>query len=245
LGAALFLTVNSYAQETRNIVVSVDGGDPVEVPLEVTQDGKVINWSFFGELAIGGDDGAILTGLNVTADPDPFLGYAIGVVDIGAPSVFGFAFGTPIVPTGPPSDVSVGFSASLTDGGNGAISITPVAPGVPVDGDGITEIHVANDGFPLTNDGHDLGPGAAFVGAPGGAFVHGPFNESGTIGGGPWTWMQLDVNFAGSGGNDFYGLTGSLLKVQGTVPEAGSTLLLTMLGLAGCAVSRRLRLFTK
>jgi len=238
LGAALFLTVNSYAQP----VVSVDG-EPVEVPLEITQDGKVINWSFNGRLEIGGTDGAILTGLNMTADPDPFLGYAIGVIDIGAPSVFGFSFGTPIVPTGPQSDVSVAFSAALTDGGNGAISITPVAPGVPVDGDGVTEIHVANDGFPLTNDGHDLGPGAAFAGAPGQAFVHGPFNESGTIAG-TWTWLQLDVNFSGSGGNDQYGLTGSLLKVE-SIPEAGSTLLLTMLGLAGCAVSRRLRLFAK
>jgi len=247
LGAALFLTVNSYAQESRNIQVSVDGGDPVEVPLEVTQDGKVINWSFIGQLEIGGADGAILTGLNVTADPDPFLGYAIGVVDIGLPSVFGFSIATPIVPTGPPTDVSVGFSASLTDGGDGAISITPVAPGVPVDGDGVPEIHVANDAnLPggLINDGHDLGPGAAFAGAPGDAFVHGPFNESSTIGG-PWNWMQLNVTFAGSGGNDLYGLTGSVLKLQGQVPEAGSTLLLTMLGLAGCAISRRMRLFTK
>jgi hypothetical protein len=129
--------------------------------------------------------------------------------------------------------VSTGFSASLTDGGDGAISITPVDPGVPVDGDGVAEIHVATDGFPLTNDGHDLAPGAAFTGSPFSAFVHGPFNESGPMPGpGPWTWMQLNVTFMGSGGGDVYGLTGSLLKVEGAIPEPGAILF----GAAVCCV---------
>jgi len=244
VGCALLLATNSYAQDdSRNIQVNVDGTD-VDVPLEISQDGKLINWQFIGQLEIGGPDGALLNGLNVTANPDPFLGYAIGITDIGAPSVFGFVFATPIVATSPPGTFSSSYSASLTDGGNGAISITPVAPGVPVDGDGIPEVHVVNDGFPLTNDGHDLGPAAAFGE---GASTHGPFNELlfPMIGPGPWTWLQINVTFAGSGGNDFYGLTGRAEKLETpSVPEAASTLLLTLVGLASCALTRRSGLLT-
>jgi hypothetical protein len=245
VGCALLLTANTYAQDgSRNIQVNVDGKD-VDVPLEVSQDGKLIAWNFSGQLQIGGPDGAILTGLNVVANPDPFLGYAIGITDIGAPSVFGFVFGTPIVATSPPGTFSSSYSGSLTDGGDGAISITPVAPGVPVDGDGVPEVHVVNDGFPLTNDGHDLGPAAAFGG---GASTHGPFNELlfPMVGPGPWTWLQINVTFAGSGGSDFYGLTGRAEKLETPpVPEAASTLLLTLVGLASCALSRRFGLFSR
>jgi hypothetical protein len=239
------VSINSHGQEFGPVVIIDD--ERTQITFEVGQDGKLTTWSFSGEFAIGGDDGVILSGLSMFADPDPFLGYAIGITDIGAPSVFGFVFGTPIVPTSPPGTVTTAFSASLTDGGDGAISITPVAPGVPTDSDGVPEIHVATDGFPLTNDGHDLGPGESFVGAPGSAFAHGPFNEAGSMPEpGPWTWMQLNVTFQGSGGNDFYGLTGSLLKVETpSVPEAGSTLLLTLLGLFGCAVASRLRSFAE
>lgn len=238
LGSLLISSVNAQTQHLPGPQVTIDGVR-YELPLESGQDGKLYTWNLAGELTLGGDNGAILSALSMSADPDPFLGYAIGVTDIGAPSIFGFVFGTPIVPTSPPGTVTSAFSASLTDGGDGAISITPVAPGVPTDSDGIPEIHVASDGFPLTNDGLDLGPGAAFGG---GASVHGPFNEAGALSGpGPWTWMQLNITFSGSGGNDFYGLTGSLLKVETpSVPEAGSTLLLTLIGLSGCALTRRL-----
>jgi len=243
LGSALVLTSNSYAQDgSKNIQVMVDG-EEVDLPLEISQDGKLILWNFVGQLEIGGSDGAILSGLNVTANPDPFLGYAIGVTDIGAPSVFGFVFGTPIVGISPPGTVTSSFSASLTDGGDGAKSITPGAPGVPVDGDGIAEVHVVNDGFPLTNDGLDLGPASGDLGP--GASVFGPFNEAGPLPGpGPWTWLQINVTFTGSGGADFYGLTGRAEKVE-SVPEAASTMLLTLMGLASCALSRRFGLFSR
>jgi hypothetical protein len=259
VGGALLLTANIYAQDGSGnirVQVNVDGTDFV-VPLAVAQDGKLLGinqdgkltaWNFIGQMQIGGPDGGLLTSLNVVADPDPFLGYAIGITDIGAPSVFAFTFGTPIVPTSPPGTFSSSYSGSLTDGGDGAISITPVAPGVPVDGDGVPEVHVVNDGFPLTNDGHDLGPAAAFAGEVGETFVHGPFNEllQPMIGPGPWTWLQVNVTFEGSGGNDFYGLTGRAEKVETpAVPEAASTLLLTLAGLASCALSRRSGLFTR
>lgn len=236
LGTAILLASDSFAQ-TAIIGITIDGSAAV-VPIQPVREGKITTWSFVGNLTLGGDNGAVLTGLNVTADPDPFLGYAIGITDIGAPSVFGFVFGTPIVPTSAPGAVTSSFSASLTDGGNGSISITPVAPGVPVDGDGITEIHVVTDGFPLTNDGRDLGPAAAFGG---GASVHGPFNEIGPLPGpGPWIWMQINVTFAGSGGNDFYALSGSALKVETPrVPESGSAWLLGVLGLGSCLLIRR------
>jgi hypothetical protein len=80
------------------MVVMLDG-ELVEVPFEITQDGDVTTFDYNGYLEIGGSDGAALTAFNISADPDPFLGYAISVIDVGAPSVFGFVFATPIVPT--------------------------------------------------------------------------------------------------------------------------------------------------
>jgi hypothetical protein len=253
VGCALLLTANSYAQGQSDLLIQVMvDGQVWEVPIEFTQEGKLTFWNFTGQLLLGNEvDGAILTGLNGSANPDPFLGYAIGITDIGASSTFGFVFGTPIVALSPPGTVTSSFSASLTDGpgagglGVGAKSITPGVPGVPVDGDGIAEVHVVNDGHPLTNDGLDLGPASGVLG--GGASVHGPFNEVGPLPGpGPWTWLQIDVNFTGSGGGDFYGLTGSAEKVETTrVPEAASTLFLTLVGLASCGLSRRFGLFSR
>jgi len=251
-GCALLLTANSYAQGQTDVLVQVTvDGQVIEVPLEFTREGKLTFWEFTGQqMLIGNEvDGAILTGLSGSANPDPTLGYAIGITDLGAPSSFGFAFGTPIVALSPPGTVTSSFSGSLTDGpgagglGVGHKSITPGVPGVPVDGDGITEVHVVNDGFPLTNDGLDLGPASGDLGP--GASVYGPFNEAGPLPGpGPWTWLQIDVTFTGSGGGDFYGLTGSAEKIQG-VPEAASTLFLTLLGLASCGLSRRFGLFSR
>jgi hypothetical protein len=92
---------------------------------------------------------------------------------------------------------------------------------------------VVNDGDPLTNDGLDLGPAGAF---DGGASVHGPFNEVGPMPGpGPWTLLQIDVNFEGSGERDNYGLTGSAEKLA-SVPDPASTLVLGLLGLGSCLV---------
>jgi len=242
LGSVLFSNAKMSAGELQPLVQVVIDGQTVDVPLRFGQDGKLNTWSLVGEpLTIGGTDGALINYLTGAADPDPFLGYAIGVTDIGAPSLFGFVFGTPIVPTSPPGTVTSAFSASLTDGPTapGVISITPAAPGVPVDGDGIPEIHVVTDGFlggALVNDGADLGPAGAY-GA--GASVHGPFNEVVAMPGpGPWTWLQINVTFTGSGGGDFYGLTGSAVKAEG-VPDTAGTLLLAVLGLAGCALTRR------
>lgn len=238
LPVLLFSVFLSHAQGNRQQIEVMVDGENITLPFEIIQDGKITTWDWFGQLTVGGEDGAVLTGVQGLFDPDPFIGYAIGLIDIGAPSSFLFSFATPIVPTSPPGTVSSSFSAALTDAGDGAISITPPAVfGVPTDSDGIDEIHVVNDGFPLTNDGLDLGPAGVFGG---GASVHGPFNEVGPMPGpGAWTWMQIDVGFTGSGGGDLYGLTGSAIKTESEdVPEAASTLFLALIGLGGCAAMR-------
>jgi hypothetical protein len=239
--------MSASAQDVGSIGITV-GDEEVTLPFEIIQDGKVTVFDFQGQQSVGGEDGVIIQSVNASFDPDPFIGYALAVVDVGAPSTFGFVFATPIVPLVAPGTITSGYSGSLTDGGSDGVSITPVAPGVPTDGDGVEEVHVVTDGFPLTNDGVDLGPAATF---PGGiANVHGPFNEAtGFPGAGPWTWLQINVTFEGSGGGDFYALSGRAVKEAAPpgpgVPDPASTLVLSLIGLGCCAFSRRLRVFSR
>jgi hypothetical protein len=48
-------------------------------------------------------------------NPDPSIAYGIAVVDFGAPTLFGFSFFTPIVPTGPATTVDASIVGGLTD----------------------------------------------------------------------------------------------------------------------------------
>ena len=61
----------------------------------------------------------------VQLNPDPSIAYGFAVIDFGAPSVFGFSFATPIVPTASPTLVASTLAAGLTDFTDNGIALTP------------------------------------------------------------------------------------------------------------------------
>jgi hypothetical protein len=170
--------------------------------------------------------------LNYNGDTDPFIAYGIAVVDLGAPSTFGFIFATPIVPTGPMTVVSGSLVGGLTDATGDGVSITPF---------GQPTVQESSVGFPLTNMG--VGVGGAFAsgpGAPGALYAYGP-HASGTIAGptGPWTFLQINTSFTLSGGGDAAALTGfASVETAPPVPEPAS---LSLLGMGALGLLRRRR----
>ena len=180
-----------------------------------------------------GENGAQITFTDgVQLNPDPSIAYGFAVVDFGAPSVFGFSFATPIVPTGPGTSVASSLAGSLTDFTDNGITLSPTGADVQTSGASSTGI-----AGPYTGMGVDLGPlftapstGAA-IPVPV-AYVYGPYAEGIIAGpaGGPFNALKVDVSFGLSGDGDVAALTGSATIVEGlpgdTVPEGG-------VGLAG------------
>jgi hypothetical protein len=143
-------------------------------------------------------------------DPDPSILYAIGVVDFGAPSVFGFSFTTPIIFSAVPNLVDASVSGGLTDATGNGVTITPTLTNDDLDL--FLELQVAelSTGGPYVNMGVDVGPTVS--GGPGasgalytyGAFLAGP--QPGPIG--AWSSLRVRVGFSLTGGNDAAALTG-------------------------------------
>ncbi len=185
---------------------------------------------FFGRLknSIKNDEWEI-TSLWFEYDQDPFISYGIAVADFGAPSVFSFVFSTPIVPVVGPNVVKSSLSFSVTDGGNGAVTITALPPpaGIPVDLDGNVEFQVAtvND-VAWANIGRDVGLTQAFIMPQGGSASGAAYNEAGA---GPVSWLgwnqlRIDLNFQLSGGGDIATINGS--ATINPIPEPSSLLLI-------------------
>jgi hypothetical protein len=173
-------------------------------------------------------------------DPDPMMLFGGAVIDFGAPSNFGFVFTMPLFAQG--TIVKDSFSGSVTNAAGGGVTVTALAPpaGIPVDGDGITEVQVytlSNDGGAnWTNVGLDLMPTTAVPLPVGGSALTPSFN-AGPIAapaGGPWTDMRADVNFRLTGGGDIFTFNGAKLLV----PEPGTVALL-LVSLATCGFCRR------
>jgi len=169
-----------------------------------------------------------IVSLVVAYKEDPFISYGMAVIDDGAPSSFSASFSTAVSPIViGPNQVKSSMALSATDGGSDGVSVTALAPlaGIPVDGDGITELQVTtvSDGGPRHNIGLDLGgPGVVFTNPPE-SDTWGPFNQgpvAGPVSSAGWNNIQIDVNFQGSGGGDIYTLNGrSDIVPAPSVPE--------------------------
>jgi hypothetical protein len=241
LAGALFLLSPASALAVPvgpTVEVTLDGvviGNPVAVEDPNTGIWFVESWSHSSA------EGQIF--LSLEMDPDPQLVYAIAVTDFGGPSVFGFSFGLPIMPTAAPGIVTHSESSSTSDpSGVGGTPVTALGPpgGIPVDSDGVTEQFVytlsQNGGVTFLNAGLDIRP--SFVGVSPSdiqaAINLGPI--AGPAGAGFYDFMRVDANFSMGGGGDIYTWNG----IATVVPEPGTAALFG-LGLGGLALLGRRR----
>jgi hypothetical protein len=239
LVAVLLMFSVPMSVEAATITVSIHGEAPVLVPVHIAggewRVGAPGNEQFTHETAQGRIQ---LVG---ALDPDPMITFGAAVTDIGAASPFSFTFILPLAAQG--SIVRDSFSGSVTNAAGSGVTVTALPPpaGIPVDGDGVTEVEVytlSNDGgITWTNVGLDLMPTTAVPLAVGDSGLTGAFNEGPVPApaGGPWTHMRADVNFRLTGGGDVFTFNGS----KRLVPEPG-TLVLLWAALAACCFGRRL-----
>jgi hypothetical protein len=234
--AALALALAPGSALAEHLVEIIVDGDVLHVPESVDENGvaTIDDWvAQTSEYQIT---------LTATLDPDPQIVYAAAVIDFGAPSVFGFVFALPIVPTPAPGFVTHSESSSTTDaGGVAGTPVTALPPiGIPVDGDLVTEQFVytlsQNGGGLLLNAGLDIR--GSFAGASPSdtqaAINLGPI--AGPAGAGFYDYMRIDVNFSMTGGGDAYTFNG----IATVVPEPAAAALFG-LGLGGLALFGRRR----
>jgi hypothetical protein len=225
LGGSFNAQAISVPSPSASISVTT-GGQTVDIPVELVRTDKGWAWDIdveTGEYGITGEG---------TLNPDPAIAYGIAVVDFGAPSVFGFSFGTPIVPTGPSTVVAASIVGGLTDFTGDGISLTPTGP----------TVQTSAVGFPLTPMGVDVGPAFSAPAGGAGAFhAYGP-HAAGPVPGpaGVFTFLTVSAGFGLSGGGDVAALTGFASIEDAAVPDAGAgTAALLMVGaLAVIGVAR-------
>jgi len=210
LAALVLGPLAAWAQDTRSpyVVVTADQ-QRYEVPL--LGEGKVIGFEHVIETP-----GFSIT-ISGNLDSDPSISYAIGVTDFGAPSIFGFLFGTPIVPTGPATTVTASIVGGLTDFTGDGVSLSPTA----------AKVQTSSVGFPITPMGVDVGdPAVHGPGAPGALYPYGSFADGPDPGpSGMWTFLSTSSTFSLTGGGDSAALTGFASVVTATVPDGGIGLL--------------------
>lgn len=191
-------------------LISVEtDGQKVTIPVDLFSTDKGWRWDINVETA----DYTIEGG--GTLNPDPSIAYGLAVVDFGAPSVFGFIFGTPIVPTGPGTTVAASISGALTDFTGDGVALTPTG----------SYLQTSSVGLSSTPMGVDVGPGfSAPASRPGSVYPYGPYTADPTAGpSGPWTFLTVSALFGLSGGGDIAALTGSaqIDTATSTVPDSG------------------------
>jgi hypothetical protein len=242
LVAVLFLSICATARAST-ITLSIHNETPVLVPVHFAggewRVGTPGNEQFTHQTAQG------RVQLVGALDPDPMITFGAAVTDFGAASPFSFTFILPLVPpySSPAAVVKDSFSGSVTNNAGGGVTVTALAPppGIPVDGDGTTEVEVYtlsdDGGVTWKNVGLDLMPTTSVPLPVGNSGLTGAFNEGPipVIAGGPWTHMRADVNFSLTGGGDVFTFNGA----KTLIPEPG-TLVLVLASLAACCFSRRL-----
>jgi hypothetical protein len=204
-------------QPTPYLRITADN-DTIDVPLST--EGKMTTFDSLFETA------GYQIQISGAMNSDPSIAYGIAVADFGAPSVFGFAFFTPIVPTGPATTVTGSIVGGLTDFTGDGVSITPTGP----------TVQSSDVNFPATSMGVSVGPGAAFGAGPAGSFyAYGPY-AAGPIPGpaGIWTGLGVTTGFSLSGGGDIAALTGFASVETASVPDGGAGVvgLVVLLGVA-------------
>jgi hypothetical protein len=237
----MFVLCVEWSVQAATITVSIHNETPVVVPVHFAggewRIGTPGNEQFTHQTA----DGRIqLVG---ALDPDPTIDFGAAVADFGTPSPFSFTFILPLVPPWPnPSEVKDSFSGSVTNAAGSGVTVTALPPpvGIPVDGDGVTEVEVYtlsdDGGVTWQNVGLDLMPTTVVPLPVGDSGLTGAFNEGPipTIAGGPWTHMRADINFSLTGGGDIFTFNGN----KTLIPEP-STIALLALALGACGFRRR------
>ncbi|MHC1769914.1 MAG: hypothetical protein AB9869_37465 [Verrucomicrobiia bacterium] len=210
---ALACTNAVYAvtvQPSPSALISVEtGGQTATLPVELFRTDKGWGWGINVETAEYKIEGG------GTLNPDPSIAYGLAVIDFGAPSVFGFVFGTPIVPTGPGTTVSASIGGALTDFTGDVVALTPTG----------SHVQTSSVGFPMTPMGVDVGPAlSAPASRPGSVNAYGPYTAGPTVGpSGPWTFLTVSAIFGLSGDGDIAALTGfaQIDTATTTVPDSG------------------------
>jgi hypothetical protein len=227
--AATLLAVESSATALAPFLhLTVDGSDQIPIPFEPSEKGWTIP-----SVSLGSENDGWMVEIGGTLNPDPSIAYGIAVTDFGAPSVFGFFFGVPIVPTGSPNLVSGSLVGGLTDLTGDGVSLTPTG----------LLVQTSDLSAPLTTMGVDVGaPFVVGAGSPGAFYAYGPFSAGPTPGPGPgpWTFLSVSTGFGLSGGGDVAALTGFAEIVP--VPEvSGGAITGGVALLAGLALRRKMR----
>jgi hypothetical protein len=200
--------------------ITIDG-QPSNVVVEPTESGFQIP----AGTQILTEEALITFDQGVQLNPDPSIAYGFSVIDFGAPSVFGFSFATPIVPTGfPGTQVAGSISGGLTDFTDNGVAIAPtIGTDIQVNSTSATGL-----GGPWINMGVDVGAAFSDPGlATGIARSHTyPAENLGLIPGpaaGPYNALKVDLNFSLSGAGDIASLTGSASIIDApTVPDGGA-----------------------
>ncbi|HAZ61814.1 MAG TPA: hypothetical protein DCY89_09610 [Gammaproteobacteria bacterium] len=211
------------AQAGLSLDSSIFGGSTWQVRNNTSLGATGTLYTLNNDIFINGDD-VLLAGSFIYYSANPVLNYSFSVVDNGAPSSFGFMLTADITPGALGlHDLRVDFAAILNDGAdaNNTVGFTPLAPAVPVDGDGIPEAQVLTFHRPIDpagtwiNAGHDLGSTASLMAF--GAVVEGPSLEQRNVN---WNEWRFDLNFTGTGGGDRYAIAGRAQLTFIPVPAA-------------------------